>query len=445
MLESSLSQIVSEINSFVWGPVMLVLILGTGLYLTIGLAAMPIRKIGYGFKMLFQGRKGLGEGDISPFNALMTSLSATVGTGNIVGVATAVGIGGPGALFWMWCTALVGMATKYAEAVLAVQYRETDERGKKVGGPMYYIRNGLGKNWAWLAVAFAIFGMLAGFGIGNTVQANSVADALGSAFAVPEAISGFVMAVLVGLVLLGGIQRIGNVAGKLVPLMAAIYLLVTLIILAINITAIPDALALIVKSAFSPVAAGGGFAGATIMLAIRMGVARGVFSNEAGLGSAPIAHAAAETDSPVRQGTVAMLGTFIDTLIICTLTGLVLIITGAWNSGEQGAALTASAFNSALPYGDKVMSVCLSLFAFTTILGWSYYGERCAEFLMGVRAIVPFRFLWVAAVFVGAGQELGVIWGIADTLNGMMAIPNLIGLLLLSPVVFRLSKAYFSE
>lgn len=441
----TLQNIVNTINGFVWGPVMLVLILGTGLYLTIGLRGLSIRKIGYGFRQLFIGRRGSGEGDISPFNALMTSLSATVGTGNIVGVATAVGIGGPGALFWMWCTALVGMATKYSEAVLAVHYRETDERGRKVGGPMYYIRNGLGPRWAWLALCFALFGTLAGFGIGNTVQANSVADALRTSFNVPEWLSGISMAVLVGLVLLGGIRRIASVAGKLVPFMALLYLVVTLIILAINIGAIPEALLLVVKSAFSPVAAGGGFAGATIMLALRMGVARGIFSNEAGLGSAPIAHAAAETDNPVRQGTIAMLGTFIDTLVICTLTGLVLITTGAWNSGEQGAALTNLAFNSVLPFGDHVVSLCLALFAFTTILGWSYYGERCAEYLFGVKVIVPFRVLWVIAVYVGATLKLSLVWSIADTLNGMMAIPNLVGLLLLSPVIFSLTREYFSE
>lgn len=441
----TLQNIVNTINGFVWGPVMLVLILGTGLYLTIGLRGLSIRKIGYGFRQLFIGRRGSGEGDISPFNALMTSLSATVGTGNIVGVATAVGIGGPGALFWMWCTALVGMATKYSEAVLAVHYRETDEHGRKVGGPMYYIRNGLGPRWTWLALCFALFGTLAGFGIGNTVQANSVADALRTSFNVPEWLSGILMAVLVGLVLLGGIRRIASVAGKLVPFMALLYLVVTLIILAINVGAIPEALVLVVKSAFSPVAAGGGFVGATIMLALRMGVARGIFSNEAGLGSAPIAHAAAETDNPVRQGTIAMLGTFIDTLVICTLTGLVLITTGAWNSGEQGAALTNLAFNSALPYGDHVVSLCLALFAFTTILGWSYYGERCAEYLFGVKVIVPFRVLWVAAVYLGATLKLGLVWSIADTLNGMMAIPNLVGLLLLSPVIFSLTREYFSE
>jgi len=413
--------------------------------LTVGLGGLPIRKIGYGFRQLFIGRNGSGDGDISPFNALMTSLSATIGTGNIVGVATAVSIGGPGALFWMWCTALLGMATKYGEAVLAVHYRETDKRGRKVGGPMYYIRIGLGPKWAWLGLLFAVFGTLAGFGIGNTVQANSVADALHSSFAVPEQLTGAVMTVLVGLVLLGGIQRIAQVAGKLVPFMTILYLLVTGIILMINIGAVPEALILVVKSAFSPVAAGGGFAGATIMLALRMGVARGIFSNEAGLGSAPIAHAAAETNSPVRQGTIAMLGTFIDTIVICTMTGLVLILTGAWNSGEQGAALTAFAFSSVVPHGDKVVAISLALFAFTTILGWSYYGERCAEYLFGINVIVPFRIVWVVAVFVGATSQLSLVWSLADTLNGMMAVPNLSGLLLLSPVIFRLTREYFDQ
>lgn len=439
----ALQETIGTINSLVWGPAMLTLILGTGLYLSIGLRGISIRKVGYGFRQLFKGQKGSGEGDISPFNALMTSLSATIGTGNIVGVATAVGIGGPGALFWMWCTALVGMATKYGEAVLAVEYRETDELGKKVGGPMYYIRNGLGPKWAWLGFLFALFGAIAGFGIGNTVQANSVADALNSSFAIPEQVSGLLMMVLVGLVLLGGIQRIANVAGKLVPLMTVFYLVATLIILLLNLDAIPAAIVLVIKSAFSPVAAGGGFAGASIMLALRMGVARGVFSNEAGLGSAPIAHAAAETDSPVRQGTIAMLGTFIDTLVICTMTGLVLIITGAWNSGEQGAALTTLAFSTVLPYGDKLVSICLLLFAFSSLLGWSYYGERCAEYLLGVKVIVPFRILWVLAIYVGATRELSEVWGIADILNGLMAIPNLIGLLLLSPIIFKLTKDYF--
>lgn len=445
VLDSFFEHPIDTLGALVWGPFMLALILGTGLFLSIGLGGLPIRKIGYGFRLLFQSRSDIGDGEISPFSALMTSLSATVGTGNIVGVATAVGIGGPGALFWMWCTALVGMATKYSEAVLAVEYRETDERGRKVGGPMYYIRNGLGPKWTWLAILFALFGTTAGFGIGNTVQANSVADALNSSFSLPDSYSGLAMMTLVGAVLLGGIQRIAKVAGILIPFMTGLYLLATLLILLLNITAIPDAIVLVVNSAFSPTAATGGFAGATMMLALQMGVARGIFSNEAGLGSAPIAHAAAVTDNPVKQGTIAMLGTFIDTLVICTMTGLVLIITQVWDSGEEGAYLTTLAFTSVLPYGDKLVSLCLALFAFTTILGWSYYGERCAEYLFGVRIIVPFRVLWVLAVYVGATCELSDVWAVADILNGLMAIPNLIGLLLLSPVVFKLSKRYFEE
>jgi len=438
-------QIIDTINGAVWGPVMLILLLGTGIYLTIGLKGMSITHIPYAFRQLFKGRKGSGEGEISPFNALMTALSSTVGTGNIAGVATAIGIGGPGALFWMWCTALVGLATKYSEAVLAVNFRETDELGKKVGGPMYYIKNGLGKKWRWLGVAFAIFGSLAGFGLANTVQSNAVSQVLESNFHVPTLYSGILMAVLVGIVLLGGIKRIAVVAGKLVPFMAITYFLATLCILLLNASELPAAIVFIVDSAFNGAAATGGFAGATIMLALRMGVARGIFSNESGLGSAPIAHAAAETNSPVRQGTIAMLGTFIDTLIICTMTGLVLVVTGVWNGEPQGAAMTLSAFKAELPYGDIILSVCIVLFAFTTMLGWSYYGERCAEFLLGPKVIVPFRVLWVIGVFLGTQMSLELVWKMSDALNGMMAIPNLIALVLLAPVVFKLTREYFLE
>jgi AGCS family alanine or glycine:cation symporter len=441
----SIIEVIELINGQVWGAPMLVLILGTGLYLSAGLRVMPLRRIGYGFRMLWSGRREQGKGDITPFNALMTSLSATIGTGNIAGVGTAIAIGGPGALFWMWMTALVGMATKYAEAVLAVRYREVDENNNHVGGPMYYIRNGLGKNWAWLAVAFAIFGSLAGFGIGNMVQANSVADALESKFGVAEWQTGAAMAVLVGLVLIGGIRWIAQVAGKLVPFMAIAYLLGGLVVLALRITEVPAAFLTILEEAFTPTAGVGGFAGATVMIAIQMGVARGIFSNEAGLGSAPIAHAAAETDSPVRQGTVAMLGTFIDTLIICTITGLVIVVSGAWTSGETGAALSAKAFGDVLPgTGAYIVALGLALFAFTTILGWSVYGERCVEYLVGVHAIIPFRLLWVAAIPVGALFKLDHVWLVADTLNAMMAIPNLIALLLLSPVVFKVTREYFA-
>jgi AGCS family alanine or glycine:cation symporter len=445
MVLESIDKFVSALNQIVWGPPMLVLILGTGLLLMIGLRLMPLRRLGYGFRMLWEGRSEQGKGDITPFNALMTALSATIGTGNIAGVATAIFLGGPGALFWMWCTALVGMATKYAEAVLAVRYREVDEAGNYVGGPMYYITNGLGRRWIWLGVAFAVFGFVAGFGIGNTVQANSVAHALQSSLGVPEWLSGFVMATLVALVLIGGIRRIAVVAGRLVPFMALAYLAAGLIILGSNLDQIPAALGLVVTHAFSPAAAGGGFAGATVMAAVRYGVARGVFSNEAGLGSAPIAHASAQTDDPVRQGTVAMLGTFIDTLLICSITGLVIIISGEWVSGETGAALSSIAFESSLPgLGANLVTAGLVLFAFTTMLGWSVYGERCAEYLFGIRAIWPFRIAWVLAIPVGALGQLGFVWLLADTLNALMAIPNLIAVLLLSPVVFRVTKEYFA-
>lgn len=440
-----ITQTISELNGIVWGPWMLVLILGTGLFLMLRLRLLPLLKLGYGFRQLWAGRDAKGAGDISPFNALMTSLSATIGTGNIVGVATAIAIGGPGALFWMWCSAIVGMATKYSEAVLAVKYRETDSEGKHVGGPMYYIKNGLGAKFVWLGGAFAVFAMLAGFGIGNTVQANSVADALESSFGLERWVTGLGLMVLVGAVLLGGIKRISEVAGKLVPVMALSYVACGLIILAINVSELPAALALIVKSAFTGTAAQGGFAGAAIAMAIQMGVARGVFSNEAGLGSAPIAHAAAQTDQPVRQGVVAMLGTFIDTLIICSITGLAIVVTGVWDMGEKGAALSQAAFNQSLPYGDVIISLGLSIFAFTTILGWSYYGERAAQFLFGDKAQWPYRILWVIAVPVGTVVSLEFVWLLADTLNALMAIPNLIALLLLSGVVAAASKEYFQS
>ena len=441
-----ITDLITQLNSLVWGPAMLILILGTGLFLTAGLRLMPIRRIGYGFRMLWQGRKGEGEGDISPFNALMTSLSATIGTGNIAGVATAIFLGGPGALFWMWCTALVGMATKYAEAVLAVQFRETDEKGNHIGGPMFYIRNGLKGHWAWLGTTFAIFGALAGFGIGNTVQANSVADALNAKLGIPHLLTGLGMAVLAALVLIGGIRRIAVVAGKLVPFMAITYVLAGLVVLIINYDQLPTAITLIVKHAFTPVAATGGFAGAAVWMAIRFGVARGIFSNEAGLGSAPIAHAAATTTSPVRQGTIAMLGTFIDTIIICSITGLVIVVSGAWTGGENGASLTAAAFESSLPgFGGYIVSFGISLFAFTTLLGWSFYGEKCVEYLFGVRSITPFRTLWIIAIPIGATAQLNFIWLLADTLNALMALPNLTALILLSPLVFKLTRDYFAN
>lgn len=447
------------VNGFVWGTPMLALILGTGLFLLLGLRLIPLRKLVYGFSMLWQGRTASGEGNITPFQALMTSLAATVGTGNIAGVATAVFTGGPGALFWMWCTALVGMATKYAEAVCAVKYRETNAQGLYIGGPMYYIKNGLGEKWLWLAVCFAFFGAVAGFGIGNGVQANSVANALYETFKIPAWLTGLVLMVLVGLVIIGGIKRIAAVAAKLVPFMAVAYLLVGIVILVMQIETIPAALGLVFKHAFTPSAAEGGFLGASVWMAIRFGVARGVFSNEAGLGSAPIAHAAAATDSPVRQGMVAMLGTFIDTIILCSVTGLVIISTGAYTvidaatgMGKTGAALSSYAFESSIAYGGILVAFASILFAFTTLLGWSYYCERCLEYLVGVRVIKPFRLLWVLVIPLGASPSLigiqnGVdfVWLLSDTLNALMALPNLIALILLSPVIFAVTREFFAD
>ncbi|MFV0432132.1 MAG: alanine/glycine:cation symporter family protein [Alphaproteobacteria bacterium] len=459
-MEQIITNIFSPINSVVWGWPTLILLLGTGLFLTVGLAFMPIRKIGYAFGLLFKGQKADGDGDISPFNALMTSLSATVGTGNIVGVAGAIAIGGPGALFWMWMTALLGMATKYAEAVLAVKYRETDGHGRYVGGPMYYIKNGFAEiGWAkpliFLGWAFAIFGAFAGFGIGNGTQINSIASNLQSTFGIDPRWTGGVVMLVVGVVLIGGIKWIAQVAGKLVPFMALFYIAAALIILFFNLAAIPSAIATIVTEAFTGTAATGGFAGSVFILAMRMGVARGVFSNEAGLGSAPIAHASAQTNDPVKQGNIAMLGTFIDTIVICTLTGLVIVTSGVWSAidpetGKQlsKAAISATAFAQTLPsVGAQLVTVGLVLFAFTTILGWSHYAERCVEFLFGDNNIVlyGFRIIWCIAIYFGAISTFDTVWLIADTLNGLMAIPNLIALLILSPVVFGLTKKYFAK
>ena len=442
-----LNSFVGWVNGIVWGPLMLVLILGVGLFLQIGLKLMPILRIGTGFALLFKGREsGEGEGQITPFNALMTALSATIGTGNIAGVATAVFLGGPGALFWMWMTALVGMATKYSEAVCAVKFREQDSQGNFVGGPMYYIKKGLGAKWQWLGVAFALFGAIAAFGIGNGVQANGVAQVLETNFGFNTSVTGVVLMILTGAVILGGITRIGAVAGKLVPFMAVSYIVVGLIVLLINADHLGTALGMVFTHAFTPSAAEGGFAGAAVWAAIRFGVARGVFSNEAGLGSAPIAHAAAETKGPVNQGLIAMLGTFIDTIIVCSITGLAIIASGAWTSGESGAALTSLAFETSLPgFGGYLIAIALSIFAFTTILGWSYYGEKCVGYLLGAKVLIGYRVLWIIAIYFGATADLGFIWLLADTLNAMMAIPNLIALALLSPVVFKITKEFFAS
>lgn len=438
-----MAEFIGEVNAIAWGPLMLVLLLGTGIYLSLGLGFLTLRKLPQGFAMLFQGRKGSGEGDISPFSALMTSLSATIGTGNIAGVATAITLGGPGALFWMWITALFGMATKYAEAVCAVHFREQDSEGNYSGGPMYYIRNGLARHWHWLAFAFALFGGLAGFGIANTVQSNSISQVLKDTYGIAPLGTGIVLMVMVGAVVLGGIRRIAAVASLLVPLMACSYLLMGVVVIGLHIDQVPAAVMTIVDSAFNGSAAAGGFAGAGVWAAIRFGVARGIFSNEAGLGSAPIAHAAAQTNEPVEQGMIAMLGTFIDTLIVCSITGLVIVIMDVLPSGVSGASLTAMAFGSAIPGGNIIVTIGLCLFGFTTMIGWSFYGERCIVFLLGTRGILPFRIAWVLAIPVGTVVQLDLVWLIADTLNAFMAIPNLIALLLLGPLVFRLSREYF--
>ena len=439
---------ITDINDLVWGTPMLVAILGSGLFLMLSLKFMPILNIRRGFVEIWKGRAqgDASTGQISPFAALMTTLAATVGTGNIAGVATAIVLGGPGALFWMWCTALVGMATKYCEVVLAVHFREKNGHNHFVGGPMYAIKNGLGYRWAWLGTCFAIFGGLASFGIGNMVQVNSMAASLTVSFAIPAWLSGVCVMVLVGLVILGGIQRIGAVAKTLVPFMCLAYVIAAMVVLVVNYQAIPDALLLIFDSAFNGHAAVGGFTGAAMIAAIRFGVARGVFSNEAGLGSAGIAQAAGTSEDPVTSGLIGMMGTFIDTLIVCSMTGLAIICSGVWSNGLSGAALSSSAFESAMPgAGNYILTTALVVFAFTTILGWSYYGERCWEYLFGARAILPYRLIWVLIIPLGAVSQLDTVWLLADTLNGLMALPNLISLLVLSPVVIKLTQDHFKQ
>ena len=441
-----LTEWLHTLNGIVWGVPMIVLILGTGFYLQLRLGFMPLRNIGYGFRMIWKSRtvEDKSSGDISPYAALMTALSATVGTGNIAGVATAIAVGGPGALFWMWMTAIVGMATKYAEVVVAVKFREKNANGQWVGGPMYAIKNGLGPKWRWLATAFAVFGGLAGFGIGAMVQANGISSAMQGAFGLETWVTGLAVAGLTAAVVLGGIKRIGAVAEKLVPSMCIVYIICVLWVLGTYYSQIPAAFLLIIEQAFNPTAAVGGFAGSTVLMAIRMGVARGIFSNEAGLGTAGIAQAAGQSKDPVFSGIVGMMGTFIDTIIVCTMTGLAIVVSGVWNSGASGALLSTQSFEAAMPgIGKYLLAISLALFAFTTILGWAYYGEKCWTYLVGPVCEKPFRILWVAGVFVGAVVTLDVAWLVADTLNAMMAIPNLISLLMLSPVVAKLTKDYF--
>ena len=437
----------NAVNSWVWGPPMLVLLVGTGVYLTFLLRGLQLRMLRRALYLALIVRREPGDepGDISHFQALMTALAATVGTGNIAGVATAIAAGGPGALFWMWVTGVFGMATKYAEAVLAVRYRRRDENGHMSGGPMYYLSEGLGL--PWLGALFAAFTAVAAFGIGNMVQSNSVAHAAAESFGIAPGVSGVVMAVATAAVILGGIRSIGRAASLLVPAMTVFYMGASLYILFEFADRILPSLALVLRQAFTPTAASGGFAGAAVMMTVRMGVARGVFSNESGLGSAPIAAAAARTRYPVAQAMVSMTQTFIDTIVICTMTGLVILTTGAWDIGTTGAALTTEAFSRGLPgnEGGFVVAVALILFAYTTLLGWSYYGEKAVEYLVGVRAIPAYRALFCVLIVVGAVVELEIVWTFADIMNGLMALPNLVGLLGLSGVVAVETREYFAR
>lgn len=437
--------LVNTVNSFVWGPYMLVLLLSTGIFLTLRLGFMQIHTLPYALKLAFSKHQDeTSEGDISHFQALMTALAATIGTGNIAGVATAYVLGGPGAIFWMWVTAFFGMATKYAEAVLAIKYRTVDDNGEMAGGPMYFLEKGLPDHGLGkiLGVAFAFFGAFAAFGIGNMVQTNSVADAVASNFGVDPLITGFVLAIFTAAVILGGIKSIGKATGIIVPFMAVFYILAGLVILAMNIGYIIPAFGTIFSSAFNFSA---GF-GALIGTAIMWGVKRGVFSNEAGLGSAPIAAAAAKTDHPGRQALVSMTGTFLDTIVVCTITGLVLTIAGLKAfpglTDLTGASLTAASFDALMPMGGLIVTIGLVFFAYSTVLGWSYYGEKCFEYLIGTKGIRLYRIAFVLVAFWGATASLPLVWNIADTLNGAMAIPNLIGLLLLSGVVVSETKAF---
>lgn len=548
-MQALISYIFGPVNNFVWGPVMLVALLGVGFFLMLGLRFMPFRKLGMAFSLMVKGRvaeRGH-KGELSPFRALMTALAATIGTGNIAGVATAIFMGGPGAVFWMWCTALLGMATKFSEVTLAVKYREVTADGSYVGGPMYYIKNGLGNNWKWLAFLFALFGCIAGFGIGNTVQVNSIADVANSTFNISKGWSAFILFIFVGLVVLGGVKRIGVVAGSLVPTMAFFYIIAAVICMVVNYDRVPGAFMMIFTNAFNPSALGGGVVGGTIMMAMRFGIARGAFSNEAGMGSSPIAHATAITNNPVRQGIIGMLGTFLDTIVVCSMTAIVILISGLWSmtptidadklavysekynqsvitadhtlnvdaavrmlidgQGEilsknaefvrknlkvyleqhktelvsangldniklaeglnrawldhsqkgtkdespliakVGASLSSASFDLAMPgtnVGKYVVAIALTLFAYTTILGWCVYSERCAVYLFGYKALKVFRVVYTLVVPVGALASLDTVWLMADTFNAMMMIPNLIALALLSPVVFKMAKDYFA-
>ena len=438
-------ELLKALDAFVWGPPLLILLVGTGIYLTIRLGLLQVTRLPKAFQLIFTKDKG--HGDVSSFAALCTALAATVGTGNIIGVATAIKVGGPGALFWMWMAAFFGMATKYAEGLLAIKYRTKDANGAVAGGPMHYILLGMGEKWRPLAIFFALAGVLVALlGIGTFTQVNSITESIQNTAQINPAITALILSIFVGIAVFGGLKSISKVSTAVVPFMAIVYILGTLTVILFNIEKIPATLVLIFTSAFSPAAAVGGFAGASIRMAIQNGVARGVFSNESGLGSAPIAAAAAKTNEPVEQGLISMTGTFIDTLIICTLTGLTILVTGVWSGDLNGVALTQSAFSTVFSYfGHSLLTIFLVLFAFTTILGWNYYGERCFEFLFGVRFIWLYRVVFVVMVLLGGFIELDMVWIIADIVNALMALPNLIALLVLSPVVIAETKKYFDK
>ena len=441
-----LNSVLTQIDDILWGVPLIVLLLGTGIYLTIRLNLLQVFRLPLALKLIFKAQND-GKGDVSSFKALCVALAATVGTGNIVGVATAVKLGGPGAVFWMWVAAFFGMATKYAEGLLAVKYRSVDAKGEIAGGPMFYIKNGMGEKWAPMAAFFAFACILvAFFGIGTFPQVNAIVDSMKIAFGLPVWVTDAIITILVAAITIGGLKNIARVAGKIVPFMAVIYVVVSIGLILMNLNAVPDALALIVRSAFTGEAAAGGFAGSTIMMAMQKGIARGIFSNESGLGSAPIAAAAAKTKWPAEQGLISMTGTFIDTIIICSMTGLALVLTGVWKGTAAGAMMTTNAFASAYGHmGVILLTVSLALFAFTTILGWNYYGERACIYLFGTKGVMPYRLIFIVLVASGAYLKLDAIWTLADIVNGLMAIPNLIALIALAGVIVSETKRYLEH
>ena len=436
----------SAVDSVLWGPPLIILLVGTGIFLTIRLKLLQVLRLPLALRLIFKA-KNQGKGDVSSFKALCVALAATVGTGNIVGVATAVKVGGPGAIFWMWIAAFFGMATKYADGLLAVKYRSVDANGEIAGGPMFYIRNGLGEKWKPLAVFFAIACILVAFlGIGTFPQVNAIVDSMAITFAFPRVATDVILTVFIAAVTIGGLQSISKVASKLIPFMALFYIAISLGLIVLFIDRLPSAITLILDGAFTGTAAAGGFAGSTIMIAMQNGIARGVFSNESGLGSAPIAAAAAKTKWPAEQGLISMTGTFIDTIIICTMTGLALVLTGVWQGDAAGAAMTTAAFASTYgSVGSQLLTISLILFAFTTILGWNYYGERAVIYLTGTKGVLPYRLIFIVLIASGAFLKLEAIWVLADIVNGLMAIPNLIALIALSGVVVAETNRYIDR